>query len=442
MIPRLDNASQDLLRDLAPAVLGALLRRYRDFGGCEDAVQEALLAGAMQWPAQGVPDNPKGWLITVATRRLTDQIRSDTARRLREHLVVSLIPADEQIARAADAAGVNERDETLDLYFMCCHAALSQASQIALTLRAVGGLTTGEIARAFLVPEGTMAQRLTRAKHTIKSAGQNFPELTAHDRAARLPIVLKVLYLIFNEGYTASEGDTLSRPDLSNEAIRVARQLSRLLPDQPEVGGLLALMLLTDARRAARTGPNGELIPLDEQVRSLWNRGRIGEGKQILERSLAQGAVGPYQVQAAIAALHDEAPSIEATDWPQILALYDQLQFNDNPMARLSRAIALAMVNGPAAGLAALDELAVDPRLSNHHRLAAARAHLLERAARHAEAIDEYRRAAERTANTPERNYLLLRAARLSDSLARIAHQVPYTTEEREQYPVTIRGLR
>jgi len=418
VIPPLDNSSQDLLRDLAPAVLGALVRRYRDFGGCEDAVQEALLAAAMQWPTQGLPDNPKGWLITVATRRLTDQIRADTARRLREHLVVSLIPADEQIALAADAAGVNERDETLDLYFMCSHPALSQASQVALTLRVMGGLTTGAIARAFMVPEATMAQRLTRAKQTIKSAGRTFPELAAADRAARLPTVLKVLYLIFNEGYTASGGDALYRLDLSNEAIRVARLLLWLLPDQPEVGGLLALMLLTDARRPARIGTNGELIPLDEQVRSRWNQERISEGKQILERALAQGAVGPYQVQAAIAALHDEAPSTEATDWPQILALYDVLGYQDSPMARLSRAIALAMVDGPAAGLAALAELARDPRLSTHHRLAAARAHLLERAGRPAEAIDEYRRAAEGTTNTPERNYLLLHAARLSDSLA------------------------
>ena len=420
MIPRLDDSAQDLLRDLAPTVLCTLVRRYRDFGGCEDAVQEALLAAAMQWPAQGTPDNPKGWLVTVATRRLTDQIRADTARRLREHLVVSLIPADEQIALAADVAGVNERDETLDLYFMCCHPALSQASQIALTLRVMGGLTTSEIARAFLVPARTMAQRLTRAKQTIESAGRTFPDLTAQDRAARVPTVLNVLYLIFSEGYTASEGDELCRVDLSNEAIRVARQLWRLLQDHPEVGGLLALMLLTDARRAARTGPNGELIPLDEQVRSRWNHERIAEGKRILERALAQGAAGPYQVQAAIAALHDEAPNIEATDWPQILALYDALRFHDSPMTRLSRAIALGMVNGPAAGLAALDDLALDPRLATHHRLAATRAHLLERAGHHAAAIDEYRRAAQRTTNTSERTYLLLRAARLSESLAAV----------------------
>lgn len=417
MIPHLDDDAQDLLRDLAPTVLCALMRRYRDFGGCEDAVQEALLSAAMQWPVQGMPDNPKGWLTTVATRRLTDQIRADTARRLREHLVVSLIPADEQITLAADAAGVNERDETLDLYFMCCHPALSQASQIALTLRVMGGLTTGEIARAFLVPERTMAQRLTRAKQTIEVAGRTFPDLTAEDRAARLPSVLKVLYLIFSEGYTPTDGDDLCRVDLSNEAIRVARLLWRLLPDHPEVGGLLALMLLTDARRAARTGPNGELIPLAEQVRSRWNQERIAEGKQILERALTHNVPGTYQVQAAIAALHDEAPSIEATDWPQILALYDALRFHDNPMARLSRAIAVAMVNGSAAGLAVLDDLALDPRLATHHRLAATRAHLLEQAGRHAEAIDEYRGAAQRTTNIPERNYLLLRAARLSDAL-------------------------
>jgi RNA polymerase sigma factor (sigma-70 family) len=414
----LDAGAQDLLRDLAPGVLGALLRRYRDFAGCEDAVQEALIAAAKQWPEDGLPDNPKGWLITVATRRLTDQIRADTARRLREQLVVSLIPADDQIALAADANGVNEQDETLDLYFLCCHPALSLASQIALTLRAVGGLTTGEIARAFLVPEGTMAQRLTRAKQTIKSAGATFPELTPSDRAARLPAVLKVLYLIFNEGYTTSAGAQLYRADLSTEAIRVARLLAELLPDEPEVEGLLALMLLTDARRAARTGPNGELIPLDEQDRMSWDQGRVSEGERILQRALSRGMTGPYQTQAAIAALHDTAPNTEATDWVQILELYDLLlRFSDSPMARLSRAIALAMVEGPAAGLAALDELAVNPHMSTSHRLEAARAHLLERAGHHEEAVHSYRRAAQRTTSIPERNYLLLHAARLSESL-------------------------
>ena len=406
----------DLLRDQAPRVLGAMLRRYRDFGDCEDAVQEALIAAARQWPEQGVPDNPRGWLITVATRRLTDQVRADTARRLREQLVVSLIPADEQIARAADAGGVNERDETVDLYFLCCHPALPRASQIALTLRAVGGLTTREIAHAFLVPEATMAQRLTRAKQTIRSAGAAFPALAAADRAARMPSVLTVLYLVFSEGYTASGGRDLYRVDLSSEAIRVTRMLADLLPGEPEVEGLLALMLLTDARRAARTGPDGELIPLDEQDRSLWNRAHIAEGEQILQRALPRGATGPYQIQAAIAALHDEATTADATDWIQILHLYDLLRtIQDSPMAGLSRAIALAMVEGPGAGLAALDELDADPRLAGHHRVDAARAHLLERAGRHAEAIDAYGNAARKTTSTPERNYLLVHAARLRD---------------------------
>ena len=418
MTPSLDAHAQDLLRDLAPAVLGVLLRRYRNFGACEDAVQESLIAAVKQWPEQGLPEHPKSWLITVATRRLTDQVRADAARRLREQLVVSLVPADEQIAFAADAAGVNERDETLDLYFMCCHPALSPASQIALTLRAVGGLTTAEIAHAFLVPEATMAQRLTRAKSTIKSAGASFPELTAADRAVRLPAVLKVLYLVFNEGYTTSGGDSLYRIDLSTEAIRVTRLLAQLLPDEPEVGGLLALMLLTDARRAARSGPHGELIPLDEQDRSIWDQARIAEGKRVLQQSLQRGATGPYQVQAAIAALHDEAPSTGETDWAQIRALYEVLlRFQDNPMARLSHVIALAMIEGPTAGLSALDELATDERFAANYRLDATRAHLLERAGDKTKAIRFYRQAAQRTTSTPERNYLLLHAARLSDAL-------------------------
>jgi RNA polymerase sigma factor (sigma-70 family) len=418
--PSLDRGARDLLRDLAPAVLGTLVRRYRDFAGCEDAVQEALLAAATQWPAGGVPDNPKGWLITVATRRLTDQVRADTARRLREQLVVSLVPADAQIALAADAEGINERDETLDLYFTCCHPALSAASQVALTLRALGGLTTPEIARAFLVPEATMAQRLSRAKQTIKAAGAGFPAPTGHDWVARLPAVLHVLYLIFSEGYAASSGDRVTRIELSAEAIRVARLLADLLPEEPEVLGLLALMLLTDARRAARTGPNGELIPLDEQDRASWDRVAIGEGQRVLQQALSRRAAGPYQIQAAIAALHDEAPGTEDTDWPQIRGLYGVLRrLNDGPMVRLSEAIALAMVEGPAAGLAALELLSADPRLVDHHRLDAARAHLLERAGDRDAAIANYRRAAARTTSTPERNYLLLHAARLSEAVDR-----------------------
>ena len=417
MTPVLDASAQDLLRDLAPCVLGALMHRYRNFGECEDAVQEALIAAARQWPVQGLPDNPKGWLLTVATRRLTDQVRADTARRLREQLVVSLIPADEQIALAADAAA-SERDETLDLYFMCCHPALSTASQVALTLRAVGGLTTSEIARAFLVPESTMAQRLSRAKSTITSAGATFPELTPEDRASRLRAVLKVLYLVFSEGYTASSGADVYRVDLSSEAMRVARQLAALLPEQPEVSGLVALMLLTDARRAARSGPNGELIPLDEQDRSTWDAARIAEGNRILHQALSAGSVGPYQIHAAIAALHDEAAGADSTDWRQILGLYELLRrLDDSPMIALSQAIAVAMIDGPDAGLAALDTLAADSRIAGHYRLDAVRAHLLERAGRAAEAINHFQRAAQRTTSTPERNYLLLQAARLSDSL-------------------------
>jgi RNA polymerase sigma factor (sigma-70 family) len=398
---------QHLLRDLTPLVLGILVRRYRDFGGCEDAVQEALVAAARQWPTAGTPDNPRAWLIKVATRRLTDQIRAETARRLREQLVVSLVPADEQIAVVA---GGNERDDTLDLYFLCCHPKLSPASQIALTLRAVGGLTTLEIARAFLVPEATMAQRLSRAKQTIRDAGSTFDELTEEDRRARLGRVLQVLYLVFNEGYTASGGDQLLRVDLSNEAIRVTRMLDRLVPDEPEVAGLLALMLLTDARRAARTRPHGELVPLDEQDRSVWDRAAIEEGTRLVERALSRGP-GMYAIQAAIAALHDEAPSTDATDWPQIVALYGVLlQLTDNPMVRLSHAIAVGMVDGPAAGLAAIDVVAADPRIAGHYRIDAARAHLLERAGDRDAASACFRRAAQGTTSVPERDYLLLRA--------------------------------
>jgi len=406
--------TERLLRELSPQVLGILVRRYRDFAGCEDAVQEALIAAATQWPRDGVPDNARGWLIRVATRRLTDQIRADTARRLREQLVVSLIPADEQIALAADVAGRSDNDETLDLYFMCCHPALSVTSQVALTLRAVGGLSTADIARAFHVPESTMAQRLSRAKATIKDAGKRFPDLSASERAARLPAVLRVLYLAFNEGYSATSGDQIVRLDVSSEAIRVTRMLAALVTDEPEVQGLLALMLLTDARREARSGQNGALVPLDEQDRTRWNRQAIAEGGALLDRALSRGAAGPYQVQAAIAALHDQAASMDTTDWPQILSLYTLLlRMHDTPMARLSHAIALSMVRGPAAGLEALDILASDSRLTGSHRLDAARGHLYERAGDRAQAAAFFRTAAGKTTSTAERDYLLLRAARL-----------------------------
>jgi RNA polymerase sigma factor (sigma-70 family) len=405
--PRLEPADEDLLRDLAPGVLAAVLRRYRDFPAAEDAVQEALLAAAQQWPRYGRPDDPRAWLIRVASRRWADEHRAAVARRRRE----------ETVAEAEDEAAPlvsTERDETLTLLFLCCHPALSPSSQVALTLRAVGGLTTAEIAKAFLVPEATMAQRISRAKVTIKSSDVPFQLPAPGETAARLGAVLHVLYLIFSEGYTASAGTELQRRDLAAEALRLTRLLHRLLPGEAEVAGLLALMLLTDARRAARSGPNGELIALDEQDRTRWDRAEIDEGVALLSATLPRGQVGPYQLQAAVAAVHDEAASAEATDWPQILALYTVLgRISDNPMVALNQAIALAMVEGPAAGLERLEALSADPRLHNHHRVDAVRAHLLERAGDPASAATYYARAADRTASLPERNYLLDRALRL-----------------------------
>jgi RNA polymerase sigma factor (sigma-70 family) len=410
-------AAQTLLRDLAPQVLGAVVRRFGDFAAAEDAVQEALIAAATQWPRDGVPENPRAWLIHVALRRMADQVRAEAARRHREALVVSMVAPEEQIALAADEDHANERDDTLDLLFMCCHPALSSSSAIALTLRAVGGLTTAEIARAFLVPEATMAQRISRAKQTIKASAVPLEMPETEGRAARLGAVTHALYLVFSEGYTASSGPELQRTDLSSEALRLTRMLRRLVPDDAEVAGLLALMLLTDARRAARTGPGGELVPLDEQDRTLWDRGAIAEGVRILSETLPRGSVGPYQLQAAIAAVHDEAPTAADTDWAEILHLYGLLQrMNDNPMVTLNHAIATAMVHGPAAGLERLDALAADPRLQGHHRLDAVRAHLLERGGDKDGAVACFLRSAERTTSLAEQNYLLTRAARLRDA--------------------------
>jgi RNA polymerase sigma factor (sigma-70 family) len=407
----LDADAEHLLRELAPQVLGAVVRRFGDFAAAEDAVQEALMAAAIQWPREGRPDNPRGWLIQVALRRMTDQVRADAARRRRE---TTVIEQADLVVPSMDGEYITERDDTLILLFMCCHPSLTNASAIALTLRAIGGLTTAEIASAFLVPESTMAQRISRAKQTIKASGIPFSMPTADERAERFRAVLHVLYLIFNEGYTTSSGRDLQRSDLTREAIRLTRALHRLLPDDAEVGGLLALMLLTEARRAARTGPDGELIPLTTQDRALWDRRLIDEGTALVSTSLSRGAVGPYQLQAAIAALHDEAPRAEDTDWPQILALYGLLmRMSDNPMVRLNHAVAAAMVHGPAEGLALLQPLDQDPRLSEHHRLAAVRAHLLDMAGDRDGAVANYRVAAERTTSIPERNYLLTQAARL-----------------------------
>ena len=401
-----------LLRELTPQVLSAVVRRYGDFSAAEDAVQEALFVASSKWPAEGLPENPRAWLIQVAARRITDHLRAESARRRRETALVAEAGDEDLLAPSPDQEP--EKDDTLLLLFMCCHPALTRSSAIALTLRAVGGLTTGEIASAFFVPEATMAQRISRAKALIKKSGDGFVMPTESEREARLDAVLHVLYLIFNEGYANSTGDSVHRVDLSNEAIRLSREVHRLLPDNGEVAGLLALMLLTDARRAARTGPDGELIPLDEQDRSRWDRALIDEGIALVSSALPRGAVGAYQLQAAIAAVHDEAARAEDTDWTQILALYGVLlRLSDNPMVVLNHAVAAAMVHGPDTGLSLLEPLDRDPRVAEHHRLAAVRGHLHERAGNREAALRHYRDAASKTCNAPEREYLLIKAARL-----------------------------
>ena len=370
-------------------------------------MQEALLAAAQQWPDKGVPDNPRSWLVTVASRRLVDQWRSESARRRREdNAAVMDLPAKGQPAAY---------DDTLTILFLCCHPSLSVPSQLALTLRAVGGLTTSEIASAFLVPEATMAQRISRAKESIRSNGLRFELPPEPERAERLLVVLHVLYLVFNEGYSTSSGPTLQRADLTTEAIRLTRMLHQLTPGDGEVVGLLALMLLTDARRAARTEADGSIVPLAEQNRELWNRPQIAEGVALLESTLGKVAIGPYQLQAAIAALHDEAPSANETDWPQILALYEVLEgVSPGPVVTLNRAVAVAMVNGPLAGLAVLGTLEDDDRMTHNHRLESVRGHLLEMAGDVVGARESYVRAAKMTASLPEQRYLTLQAARLS----------------------------
>lgn len=397
-----------------------LARRFGDFATAEDAVQEALLAAANQWPTEGTPTNPRGWLIQVGYRRMIELVRGEQARRRREDLVAQRDPYDRQHAPAADEELTAERDDTLVLLFLCCHPALAPASAVALTLRAVGGLSTAEIARAFLVPEATMAQRISRAKQRIRSSGLPFRMPDEAERADRLAAVRQVLYLIFTEGHTSTAGPDLRRVDLAVEAIRLTRALHARLPTDSESAGLLALMLLTEARSPARTGPSGELISLADQDRTRWDAAAIAEGVALVTWALPRGPVGPYQVQAAIAALHDEAPSTGATDWPQILALYEVLErLSGSPVVSLNRAVATAMVHGPVAGLAALDALTDDPRLAGHHRLSAARAHLNEMAGDHARAIADYRAAAGRTSSLPEQRYLTMRAARL----AAVAHQ-------------------
>ena len=408
--------AEDLLRELAPQVLAVLVRRYGagQFHLCEDATQEALLAAAQQWPADGLPDNPRAWLVTVAARKLLDQMRSELSRRQREDRVAMATPQSELLAGPADAGPApTDTDDSLALLFGCCHPAISVPSQIALTLRAVGGLSTAQIAAAFGVPEATMAQRISRAKQALRDSDVDFtlPASTAD----RLPAVLHVLYLVFSEGYAASEGDMVTVPALSGEALRLTRWLHRLLPDEPEVAGLLALMLLTDARRPARTAPDGSLVPLAEQDRGQWDRTRIDEGVGLITAALASGQVGPYQLQAAIAAVHDEAATMDDTDWAQILGLYDLLELAaPNPFTSLNRAVAVGMVQGPEAGLELLAALEQDKRMARHHRLFAARAHLQELAGDRPRAAGSYARAARLSMSVPERRYLTAQAKRLS----------------------------
>jgi RNA polymerase sigma factor (sigma-70 family) len=397
------RAIEDLLRECAPQVLGAVVRRYGDFATCEDAVQEALLAAAQQWPAGGVPDHPKNWLIRVAARRRLELLRNEAARRHREEAV---------FRTTIEPPPGSEVDDSLTLLLLCCHPAVAAPSQVALTLRAVGGLSTAEIARALLIPEKTVGQRISRAKTKIREAGARFARPPAGELAERLAVVRKILYLIFNEGYTASAGPQLHRVELSAEAIRLTRQLHRQLPDDGEVAGLLALMLLTDARRPARSTADGALVPLAEQDRSRWDRAAIAEGTALITRSLQSAPIGPYQLQAAIAAVHDEAERAADTDWPQILQLYGMLEvFAPGPMVTLNRIVALAEVDGPAVALARLTEAA---ELAGHHRVAAVRAHLLEMTGDRAAARDEYLRAARLTLSVPEQRYLESRAGRLT----------------------------
>ena len=396
--------AEGLLRSLAPQVLGVLVRRFGDFGACEDSLQEALLAASVHWGADGIPDNPRGWLLQTATRRYTDLVRSEQARRRRE----------EQAAREPPPGAVPANDDTLVLLFLCCHPALTPASQVALTLRAVGGLSTAEIARAYLVPEATMAQRISRAKQRLQASGASFamPARDSSEWPSRLRSVLHVLYLVFNEGYTATAGPRLHRVELSAEAIRLTRELHRTLPGEGEVSALLALMLLTDARRPARTGSDGELVPLAEQDRTRWDRRLIAEGTGLLDRTMGDGRPGEYRLQAAIVALHDRAIRAEDTEWSQILALYDLLErLTGNPVVTLNKAVALAMTEGPAASLDLLATLDGEGRLADHHRLRAVRAHLLDMAGDAEAALAGYREAAALTTSLPERRYLLARAA-------------------------------
>ena len=397
-----------ILREVAPAVLRALIRRYHDFDSCEDAVQEALIVAYQEWPNGRIPDNPYGWMLTVASRRLIEIWRNDSSRRRREEALAA--------GAAAQGTSVSDVDDTLELLFLCCHPALNTSAQVALTLRALGGLTTSEIATAFLVPEATMGQRISRAKQRIRVDGSRF-EASPEAHLERMPAVLHVLYLIFAEGHTASSGDQIHRVDLTREAIRLARQLSRLLPNDGEVTGLLALMLLTEARSAARSPDGSSLIPLADQNRSLWDTPAIAEATALLAQALSRARLGPYQVQAAIAAIHDHAADAQDTDWDEILELYDLLMvLAPGPAVALNRIVAVAMTRGPESGLRGLVSVEDEFELTDMHRLNAVRAHLQEMAGDLHAAQESYRAAARRTSSRPEQRYLLAKARGLADN--------------------------
>lgn len=402
-LSELDGPAERELRELAASALGILVRRHGGFDLCEDAVQEALLVASERWPSDGRPDNPLGWLITVASRRLVETWRSEAARRGREQRYV--------LTQRDDPAPAPQTDDTLTLLTLCCHPAVSRPAQVALTLRAVGGLTTAEIARALLIPEATAGQRISRAKARIKAAGAQFRDPGEDERSERLAAVLDVLYLIFNEGHTASSGPALHRVELSAEAIRLTRQLHTRLPHDGEVAGLLALMLLTDARRPARTDADHRLVPLAEQDRSRWNRAAIEEGVALLTAALADAPPGPFQLQAAISALHDEATTAADTDWPQILALYDlHVLLAPGPMVTLNRIVAVAMVHGAEVALAELNQAGRAPALAGHYRVDAVRAHLLDEIGEPRGAYEHYLKAAQHTRSLPEQAYLRARA--------------------------------
>ena len=411
-------APEDLLRRLAPQVLGAVVRRYGHFDLAEDATQEALLAAAVRWPQDGRPANPKAWLITVASRRLTDLLRAEQARRRREDTTARWALAERGAPGPGEhwpaGHGAGEADDTLVLLLLCCHPSLSPASQIALTLRAVGGLGTAEIARALLGSEQTVTRRITRAKQAIRDSGVPFALPAPAELDGRLRTVMRVLYLVFNEGYASTAGAALTRADLAQEAIRLARMLHAARPADSEAAGLLALMLLVHARHRARTAPDGSLVPMADQDRGRWDRDAIGEGVALVTAALPRGPVGPYQLQAAIAAVHDEAPSAASTDWRQIAALYGVLlRLDDSPVVALNHAVAVSMVAGPRAGLELVERLAGDARINADRRFHAVRGHLLELAGDRGAALDAYRAAARAAVNLQQQRYLNQQVTRL-----------------------------